>query len=293
MKKLNKDVLIETINKGMKKYEERIEQYRERLLNAYAENNQMESPNVDKYGRLHAPSDGYSYDENIYAKGEYLPEIDVDDENLFSNVQRNKNLKASRIKILKEQKELFNDFQMKSMDKVFVSFSENSWFDSNLNEEVTYVYLKGPLSGEISLEIEKLQNEYLNDIKEDHRKTLNSVLKEDGCEVSGVIVSAQTVEDEYNSTYYKIAFKNICSIKTEKGNILTGTLSKKLIDLIPEGEDGFDFLIGKKVSFIANISPYQNDELKGLFKSPKQIKVFNEDGQNLLEKPKRKLKPSM
>lgn len=62
-----------------------------RLSAAFSELNSDILPNVDKYGRLHAPIDGYvcpvewDVNEKLYGKGEYLPfPFDPDREYFFS-----------------------------------------------------------------------------------------------------------------------------------------------------------------------------------------------------------------
>lgn len=45
----------------------------DRIMRKAAEANQDLFPTVDKYGRLHAPCDGYEWDTETYAGGSYLP----------------------------------------------------------------------------------------------------------------------------------------------------------------------------------------------------------------------------
>ena len=46
---------------------------RQRILDRAATANNDLKPVIDKYGRLHAPCDGYFWEENIYPGGAYLP----------------------------------------------------------------------------------------------------------------------------------------------------------------------------------------------------------------------------
>lgn len=52
-----------------------------RIMAAAASQNKGVDPTVDKYGRLHAPVDGYEWEDEIYGAGEFLPipELSLDD----------------------------------------------------------------------------------------------------------------------------------------------------------------------------------------------------------------------
>lgn len=274
---------------AVERYEDIITKYQERKWQAYAECNQNIRPNVDKLGRLHAPNDGYEYsDGSVYNKGEYLPDPE-DEMREFFGTQINKTGKVNRLLILEDQKDIFERLNGKDIDNLKVEFSKNSWYNQNMDARCTYAYLSGPASTFLFNEVVNGQDEYLKNKKEEFKESLSIMEPNDEALIKGEIVKIRIVEDTYASTHYNTVFKKECGIKIESGNIIFGTLSKKIADIVPLGEEFEKHLVGKKIEMTAKLIPKNSDPTTGYYKSPKQIKIFDEKGVEIKIKKERKL----
>lgn len=287
---LNYEEIKEIALSAVKKYENVIERYQERKWQAYAECNQNLRPNIDKLGRLHAPADGYEYnDGSVYNKGEYLPDPE-DEMREFFGSQINRTGKVNRLLILEDQKQIFDNLNGKDIDNLKVEFSKNGWYNQDMDARCTYAYLSGPASTFLFNEVVNGQNDYLKNKKEEFKDSLSPIVADDEAKIKGEIVKIRIVEDSYASTHYNTVFKKECGIKLESGNIIFGTLSKKIADVVPVGEEFEKHLVGKKVEMSAKLIPKSSDPTTGYYKSPKQIKVFDEEGNEIKIKKERKLK---
>lgn len=275
---------------AVERYEGIIEKYQERKWQAYAECNQNIRPNIDNLGRLHAPTDGYEYsDGSVYNKGEYLPDPEDEMKEFFGS-QINRTGKVSRLLILEDQKEIFDRLNGKDIDNLKVEFSKSSWYNQDMDARCTYAYLSGPASTFLFNEVVNGQNEYLKNKKEEFKDSLVAIENNEAALIKGEIVKIRIVEDTFASTHYNTVFKKECGIKLETGNIIFGTLSKKISDIVPPGEEFEKHLVGKKIEMIAKLSPKNSDPTTGYYKSPKQIKLFDEKGVEIKIKKERKLK---
>lgn len=294
---LNKKDIEEIIVNVVSKYQDIIENHQKRKYDGYASNNQNIPPLIDKLGRLHAPHDGYLFDDvNAYNKGEFLPDLpDKDFDELFYSGNGRQET-ASRIKILSSQKELFQSLNEQSSEYITTKFGNNEWYDQFLDSRCLYVYMSGPVAKMLTKEIIDSQEKLLSDRKLERKNTVNPLEQNSEAVIKGEIVGVRTVEDTYASNPYGgTVFKNQLGVKLETGNIVYGTLPKKIADTKTDGEMTLDdHLKGKKVEMIAAISPSQNDPTNGYFKSAKQIRLFDENDVEIsLKKPKAtsKMKP--
>lgn len=293
---LEKDVLSNVVVDLVSKYKNIFDNYKARMIAGYSDQNNNLSPNIDKYGRLHAPTDGYAYSingsEQLYNKGEFLPEIEdplMDD---FMNSSKTKpDIKTKRILILESQKALFEELNIVAVDYLKVSFGNNSWYDKNMDAQCLYAYMSGTIANMFYNEIIETQNEKIKQLKEDRAKNAEVLQEGEGISIKGQIVSANVVEDQFLSNSYNIVFKEIIDIKLDNGCVITGSLTKKMKEVIPEEAESIDFMIGKKIEMIANIKTSSKQSFRGYYKSPKQIQIYDENNV-LLSKPlpKKKLK---
>lgn len=275
---INKKSLIKAVDNAIEKYKNIESKYQERLCACYSEQNNNLSPNIDMFGRLHSPVDAYVFDDKIYNKGEYLPDQRDQLEAMFGLIPNNYKEKYQKVLILEDQKDIFKKaLGMVDDDKLRISFSEKSWLNKDVEANVTYVYFKGQIATFLANQIKEEQQNIMKEMENKRRETLSEVKSGEEQEIKGEILDIMIVEDEYASNSYQTVFKKLCLIKLEEGNQISGTLSKKIIDLVPDEED-LDWLKGKKVNFVGNIIKSKKDPLKGYFKGPKKIQLFNENG---------------
>lgn len=294
-KKQLEKILEEAINK----YNDIIENYNKRKYNAYTDYNDGLSPNIDICGRLHAPCDGYVFSNNggieeVYNKGEFLPEPESLEDFFFGQKDQRINKKSKKILILESQKKNFKDLAEKAGEQFTVSFSSSSWYVQKFDDSCTYVYIGGNAATLFYNDFIEQQNKMLNNIKNSVDESMPVMEDQREADIKGIIVGIRLVEDNYASTYNNIVFKKECLIKLDQGNVISGTLSKKMLEAIPENEESVDFLVGKKIEMKAEIRVQQSNNKKGYYKSPKQIVIKDENDQILGKKKevKRKLKIS-
>lgn len=293
---LEKDTLSNVVVDLVSKYKNIFDNHKARMIAGYSDQNNNLSPNIDKYGRLHAPIDGYSYSTNgseqLYNKGEFLPEIEdplIDD--FMSSSKTKADIKTKRILILESQKALFEELNIVAVDYLKVSFGNNSWYDKKMDAQCLYAYMSGKIANMFYNEIIETQNEKIKQLKEDRVKNAEVLQEGEGISIKGQIVSANVVEDQFASNNYQIVFKQIIDIKLDNGCVITGSLTKKMKEVIPEEAENIDFMVGKKIEMIANIKTSPNKSFIGYYKNPKQIQIYDENNV-LLSKPlpKKKLK---
>lgn len=294
-----KEQLIEVLDKAIKKYDAIMDSYNKRKYEIYEESNAGLPPTIDSMGRLHAPCDGYLFNTNdgrdeIYNKGEFLPEPESLEDMYFGKPETRQKIKTKRIFILETQKQDFKDLAEKASDQLTVSFSSSSWYDQKLDDKCTYVYIGGNASNLFYNDFIQMQDELMADLKKKVKDALSPLEDQKEATIQGVIVGIRLVEDNYAPSYGQPVFKQECLIKLEQGNILSGTLSKKMQEVIPEDQESVDFLIGKKIEMVAEIRSQKSDNTKGYYKSPKKIVIKDENDLVLGKKKevKRKIKMS-
>ena len=78
---MNVQAVIDAVKAEYERAQQAYQDRRARIMAAAASCNGDVEPTVDRSGRLHAPHDGYSWEDNTYGAGEFLPipEMDQDD----------------------------------------------------------------------------------------------------------------------------------------------------------------------------------------------------------------------
>ena len=280
------EIIKKALEKSIERYKDMLLKYEERKYDAYAEANDFLPPTIDKFGRLHAPADGYSFGDKVFNKGEFLPEPETELDHFFGT-QKGVGVKMSKILIPETSKELFEELSNENENNDYFSakFSSRSWYNDNLGQNATYVYISGMAAGFFNKEIEGEILRLKNEMKKDHEDSMSTLVDSDNFSIEGEIVKIRTIEDTFRSTNYQTFFKNELGIKLKNGNnIIYGTLPKKLDDATPDKESLEGFLVGKKVKMEAKLVVNRNDPKKGYYKSPKKIQLFNNDEEISLKK---------
>lgn len=247
---------------------------RERVEKAAATANNGKEPTVDCYGRLHAPCDGYMWEDEVYAGGSYLPFPAWYWEELFeqTGIARSGGsfnvTSKTRIKLLKSEAD-----DITKLSGAYASFTcGKSW--NSKDGEVCYMYIETNRKGLLTI---------IHDFKEQRDKELAEklaaekeaakLLKGDAPEgrvvVKGKVLHAKLVERQ-SFGYYDNGYDWKMLVELENKSTVWGTIPSA----INYGED----TVGREVQFTATFTPAEDDHTHAFFKRPAKAIELNEKG---------------
>lgn len=247
------------------------EKRQKRLMLAYSEVNADLPPNVDKKGRLHAPIEGYMLPESIYlffdlkgkednlwGKGEFLPELLTDEEEREKIKYLNDDIKdLASIKLkcsIKETEEFKNTLnKYKDMKNLVVQLKSGKLFKEGV-EDFNYVYFKSPSF--YAKKIKKAIEEEKQRNMEEKQKLKGKMDLSGDVEIKGKIIKTMIFQDAYGNNSRK------CVVELENKLTLYGTLPA----VVPKEYRG-------EITFFANVSVSNKDETSGYYSRPKKVKI--------------------
>ena len=264
------------VEKNKKNYNKRLE----RVNNAYCEENENISPNIDEKGRFHAPCHGYRipervlntcdfsdcYDEKLFSKGEYLPNpLDMDEFKFFYNNNVNGFNFSTRFRVSGTELSSFKYLQsiLSSNLPFTVSFGK-SWIYNN--EETCNVYISAAWQSIISLfndEMKKIENEKKAKIEAEQLliKSKKGKIKEGKQTISCIVSFFKTVEAYMGGLEKKMI------VTLENGSTAFGSIPKSIYDNVK---------LNDKITFTATFQSSLNDDTHGYFKRPSKAFIAKE-----------------
>lgn len=250
--------------------------YRQRIENAYKEENSMLPPNVDCNGRLHAPCDGYKipqfkldacdyqehYEEEVFAKGAFLPNPIREDNELFFFTHNRYNIKFNHHLSL----HLIGDELIESMraieteDKPLNIRFSRTWKKNGETECYMNIYSAFKT---INNKIKSVVNDFLEE-KEAERKAAEEAakaLKGDAPEgritVTATVSGLPVYDDYYKGLVVKLR------ITLENGSTAFGSLPASISDAN----------IGDIIEMTATFTPKEDDKTHADFKRPAKTSI--------------------
>lgn len=214
----------------------------ERFERALARDNDDMPPTVDCNGRLHAPVDGYMYDDVAYRAGEYLHNPYYD-----SGVFRaNRSMPSVRVR------GNVSDFEaIRDALKAYAEVSHGTvWGEGDC-----YFYVKTTRKSLINA-IESFSAPKVRKVRDTSEKGVAPVGK---AMVQGKIVMYKNVRNAYGIT-------TKCMIVLDNGATVWGTIAKAITDAA----------IGSMVEFTATFEQARDDATHAFFKRPSKARVIAE-----------------
>ena len=202
---------------------------------------------VDCNGRIHAPCDGYLAPDSdqVYAGGQYIPMPNTDE-----TMQRGSTLYSAKILIIADDQDSIREYARDNFD---VGFGK-AWNQAGSN--VCYAYIKD-YSKTIMNAINSAEQAVKALRKEEtikYNQETKEVLKEGRYSVTGKVI--KTFVSAYDNGY-QITYTQKMIVELEGGQIVTGTIPKKL-----------DTVEGEIVTFKATFEANKEDPTTGKFSRP-------------------------
>ena len=245
---------------------------RERVEKAAATANNGKEPTVDCYGRLHAPCDGYMWEDDIYAGGAYLPFPAWYWEELFERTgiaggpAQFDVTNKTRLKLLKSEA----DDIVPLTGKYAIFKCGKSW--NSKDGEMCYLYIETKRKGLLKL-IQDFKDQRDKEIAEKlaAEKEAAKLLKGDAPEgrivVTGRVLAAKLVTRD-SFSYYDNGCDWKMLVELENKSTVWGTIPSA----INYGTD----TVGREVQFTATFTPAQDDHTHAFFKRPAKATILNE-----------------
>lgn len=240
--------------------EEHYAEVQKRISERAATANQNQIPTIDKHGRMHAPCDGYYWEDEIYSGGAYLP-FPMDFYEMLSelagrpiNPSKKDYSISSRVKATKEEALIIEEACGK-----FAEVSTGKIWSDGVS---CYVYIRTSRKGlnnliedYIAEEAEKAKK--LIEAKREAERALKGPAPEGRIQVKGKILSIKIVN--VGSRFYGdpgVETKMI--VQLENLSTVHGTLPMSLQDASK----------GDTVQFTAKFTPAEEDKTHAFFSRP-------------------------
>ena len=219
----------------------------DRIMAAFESANQGKPVTIDCNGRFHAPCDGYqsAYCDQVYAAGQFIP-MPYSDEIM----QRGSTLYSAKIMIAADDQEVIREYARENFE---VSFGR-AWQQAGSN--VCYAYIKD-FSKTIMNAINSAEQAVKALRKEEtikYNQENKEALKEGRYIVTGKVIKI------FTSVYdngYQITYTQKMIVELEGGQMVTGTIPKKL-----------EAAEGEIVTFKATFETDKEDQTRGKFSRP-------------------------
>ena len=219
----------------------------ERIMMAFESANQGKAVTIDCNGRFHAPCDGYLAPDSdqVYAGGQYIPMPNTDE-----TMQRGSTLYSAKIMIIADDQDVIREYAKENFD---IGFGK-AWTQAGSN--VCYAYIKG-YSKTIMSAINSAEQAVKALRKEEtikYNAATKKPLESGRYSVTGKVV--KTFVSAYDNGY-QITYTHKMVVELEGGQVVTGTIPKKL-----------DAAEGEIVSFKATFEANKEDPTTGKFSRP-------------------------
>jgi hypothetical protein len=241
---------------------------RKRVMEKAATANNDLEPTVDCYGRLHAPCDGYHWEDNIYPGGSYLPlppefyemlsELSGRDCFPSSNKFKGRTTRIkSNISEAKEISESCKDYAKVGSGKV--------WDDGI----TCYVYIETTRNKLTELvELYKQEQEEIRKAKIEAERKAKKALKGEAPEgrvhVKGKVLAIKEVQGK-SFSYYDSGISYKMLVELENKSTVWGSIPSKI----------YDVEVGQNIEFTATFSKAENDDTHAFYKRPAKAKLLN------------------
>lgn len=221
-----------------------------RILEAAASANNNIEPTLDCHGRMHAPCDGYNWEDVVYAGGSYLPTpiewlemIEV----MGGTLKTFDSSKYESRSKIKGDLALFNDVvKACKLNKVDAKVTHGTVWDG----DQCYIYVsskKAKLIELIEVYADEVKAQYYAELKKD--KGIAPIGKQT---IRGIVLSIKEYIGEWGITY------KACIELDNKATVF-GSLPR----VFDEKE-----IRGKTIQFTANFEQAENDKTHSFYKRP-------------------------
>ena len=219
----------------------------DRIMAAFETANQGKPVTIDCNGRFHAPCDGYqsAYCDQVYAGGQYIPMPNTEE-----TMQRGSTLYSAKILIIADDQDAIREYARDNFD---VGFGK-AWNQAGSN--VCYAYIKD-YSKTIMNAINSAEQAVKALRKEEtikYNQETKETLKDGRYSVTGKVI--RTFASAFDNGY-QITYTQKMIVELDGGQIVTGTIPKKL-----------DAVVGEIVSFKATFEASKEDPTTGKFTRP-------------------------
>ena len=219
----------------------------DRVMSAFESANSGKPVTVDCNGRFHAPCDGYvsAYCDQVYAAGQFIPMPNTDE-----TMQRGLTLYSAKIMIVADDQDAIREYAKENFD---VGFGK-AWNQAGFN--VCYAYIKD-YSKTIMTAINSAEQAVKALRKEEtikYNQETKETLKEGRYSVTGKVI--RIFASAYDNGY-QITYTQKMVVELDGGQVVTGTIPKKL-----------DAVVGEIVTFKATFEASKEDQTTGKFSRP-------------------------
>lgn len=219
----------------------------DRIMSAFESANQGKPVTIDCNGRFHAPCDGYlsAYCDQVYAAGQFIPMPNTDE-----TMQRGSTLYNAKIMIAADDQDAIREYARENFD---VGFGK-AW--NQAGSSVCYAYIKG-FSKTIMTAINSAEQAVKALRKEEtikYNQETKETLKDGRYNVTGKVI--RIFASAYDNGY-QITYTQKMVVELEDGQIVTGTIPKKM-----------DAVVGEIVTFKATFEANKEDPTSGKFSRP-------------------------
>jgi hypothetical protein len=258
--------LVNLIKEYVAQAHENYAKVQKRIMDKAATANHDLSPTIDRFGRMHAPCDGYEWDDRIFPGGAYLPFPMEFWEMLSEQAGRpigpgsyeGKGARKHRIKVTVVEA---NELEVALKD--FAVVGKGKTWDDGVS---CYVYIETSRSG-LSELVDTYHQEQLaiRKAKEDAEKAARHALKGEAPEgrvsVKGKVLAVKVQEQEQFS-YYSPTHVWKMLVELENKSTVWGTIPSSIEEL---GS-------GDEVEFTATFTRAADDNTHAFFKRPSKAK---------------------
>lgn len=238
---------------------------RRRIMDKAAHINQEKGPTIDRHGRLHAPCDGYEWEDVIYQGGSYLPFPPEFYEMLemtsgytpkdFSSFGFSSRIKSSPTEVA----------AIKEACGAYAEVSAGKTWD---NDQVCYCYIKTTRKGldallsDYQAEQERLIEE-AREAEKAAKRALKGVAPTGRLAVRGTVLALKEVERESYS-YYDSGWSYKMLVELENKATVWGTVPSKISSVE----------IGDTIEFTAGFEQASDDDTHAFYKRPSKASII-------------------
>ncbi|QJI53324.1 hypothetical protein vBAcoSR7M_2 [Alteromonas phage vB_AcoS-R7M] len=243
---------------------------RKRVLERAATANNDLEPTVDKFGRLHAPCDGYAWEDCEYAGGSYLPyplEFWEELELLHGTVSHGDyskvGLTKGRVRLLVSEAD-----ELCEIDSKYVKFSKGKAWNT-ADGETCYAYFETKHKGLVSIieEFKVVQAQELKAKWEAERaakQALKGVAPEGRIVVKGTVLKTK-LQERQTFSYYDNGADWKMLVELDNKSTVWGTIPSVI---------NYNNLEGAVVQFTATFEQAEGDNTHAYFKRPSKASVL-------------------
>lgn len=249
--------LVQLINLYVTRTDKRAAQRLKRVSERAAEDNSGMEPTIDRFGRMHAPCDGYHWEERIFPAGAYLPLPADVWEYLFEMGVQYKNFSGVGICKSRVKTTVSGADEITEACSGYAKTSKGRVWDDN---ETCYLYIETKYKGlnELIENYNKEKDEELRLEKErlaEERRKNKGVAPEGRVKVKGKVLH---VKEDVQDEYYGIVVTYKVLVELDNKATVYGTLPKALLSAET----------GDEVEFTATFTQAEGDQTHAFYKRP-------------------------